>query len=159
LGASKRDFLGSASQDDLRNYTVAAFDLPGCGQTPYLADRGWRVGELGEITEQGVLGLGFCRVVVTRHMFGGLVGPPYAREYPAKVKGIVNIEGNLGPEDCFLTREVARLSFSDFLSTGHLCQLKVKFANAAHQGTRTWAEALGSQGTARAFYDYALSIV
>lgn len=159
VGASKRDFLGSANQDDLRNYTIAAFDLPGCGQTPYLADRGWRVEDLVEITDQVVSVLGLGSLVITGHSLGGLVGLLYAREYPAKVKGLVNIEGNLGPEDCFLTREIARLSFSDFLSTGHLYQLKVKFANAPHQGARTWAEALGSQGTARALYDYAVSIV
>jgi len=158
LGASKRDFLESANQDALRNYTVAAFDLPGCGQTPYPADRGWRVEDLVEITDHVVSALSLDSLVIAGHSLGGLVGLLYAREYGAKLQGLVNIEGNLCPEDCFLTREVARLSFSDFLAIEHLRQLKVSFANAPHQGTRIWAGEL-DQGKARAFYDYAVSIV
>jgi pimeloyl-ACP methyl ester carboxylesterase len=159
LGASKRDFLGCANQDNLLNCTVAAFDFPGCGETPYPADRGWRVEDLMEITDQVVSALGLGRLVIAGHSLGGLVALLYARKYRAKVASIVNIEGNLGPEDCFLTREVARFSFPDFISTGHLQKLKLNFANAPHQGTRIWAEALGGQGTARAFHDYAVSIV
>jgi pimeloyl-ACP methyl ester carboxylesterase len=159
LGASKCDFLRAADQAALRDYTLVAFDFPGCGQTPYPADRAWRVEDLVKITDQVLSALSLSSPVIAGHSLGGLVGLLYAREYGPKLKGLINIEGNLGPQDCFLSRDVARLSFSDFQSSRQLRRLKLNFVNALHEGTRTWAEALGSQGAERAFHDYAVSIV
>src|SRR5262249_2014838 len=119
----------------------------------------WRIDDLVEITGRFVSVLNISRFVIIGHSMGGLTALLYARQHANKLKGFVDIEGNLGPEDCFLTRPIARLSFADFLATQHLQNLQVKFASAPHNGTRIWAEDLGKQGVARAFHDYAVSIV
>jgi pimeloyl-ACP methyl ester carboxylesterase len=154
-----RDFLPAADQSPLRDYSLVAFDFPGCGSTPYPADRTWQVEDLVKITDHVVSDLGLRNLVIAGHSLGGLVGLLYSLEYGATLKGFIDIEGNLGPEDCFLTRGVARLSFSDFVSSEYLQRLKMNSVSAPHEGTRTWAEALGKHGSERAFYDYAVSIV
>jgi len=159
LGGSKQDFLGAVSQQTLLDYTLVAFDFPGCGATPYPADGAWRIDDLVEITDRFISALNISGFVIIGHSMGGLTALLYARKYGSKLKGFVDIEGNLAPEDCFLTRDIARLSFADFLATGYLQDLKLRFAGALHKGTGIWAEDLGKQGAARAVYDYAVSIV
>src|SRR5262249_18478534 len=159
MGGSKQDFLVAAGQQTLRDYTLVAFDFPGCGATPHSADRVWRIDDLVHITDLFISALNISRFVIIGHSMGGLTALLYARKYGNKITGFVDIEGNLGPEDCFLTRDIARLSFADFLATEHLQNLKLRFAGAPHKGTRIWAEELGKSGAARAFYDYAVSIV
>jgi pimeloyl-ACP methyl ester carboxylesterase len=159
MGASKRDFLAAAAEEPLRDYTLVAFDFPGCGETPYPTDRVLRVDDLVEITDQVNASLCQSSPVLIGHSMGGLVGLLYSAKHGARLKGFVDIEGNLSPQDCFLTRPIARLSFADFLATRHLDEVKQQFATAPHQGTRLWAQELGRQGSSRAFYDYAVSMV
>jgi pimeloyl-ACP methyl ester carboxylesterase len=159
LGASKRDFIGAASHDALRDYRLVAFDFPGCAGTRYPDDQVWGVDNLVQITGQltGVLNLE--DIVIVGHSLGGLVGLLYSRQYPMNVTAFVNIEGNLAPEDCFLTRAAARLSLADFLETQHIENLKISLASAPDLGTRAWAEALGRQTSRKAFYHYSVSAV
>ena len=159
VGASKDDFLGAASYQGLRNYCLVALDFPGCAGTPYPEDREWGVGDLVRITDQLTRALDLSDFVIVGHSLGGLVGLLYSHQHPGKVTAFVNIEGNMSSEDCFLTRPVARLSFSDFLGTQHLQNLRLKFRNAPDNATRAWAEALGPQVSPRAFYDYSVSTV
>lgn len=159
LGASKHEFLGAVGYDGLRDYRLVAFDFPGCGETPYPADQVWALEDLVQLTDQLTAALDLTEFVIAGHSLGGLAGLIYSHQHPGKVRAFVDIEGNLGPEDCFLTRAVARLSFPDFLGTRHLENLKVKFGNARDTGMRMWADALGRQTSPRAFYDYSVSAV
>ena len=158
LGGSKQDYLAAVGQRALSDYALVAFDFPGCGGTPYPKDARLGVDDLVEITDQVVSALNINDFVIIGHSMGGLVGLLFAGKYGSKLEGFVDVEGNLSPEDCFLTRGIAGLSFDDFLNTEQLETLKLKFVSAPHRATRMWAEDLDKQ-VPRAIYDYAVSIV
>jgi len=158
LGASKGDFLEAARHQGLRDYTLLAFDFPGFGETPYPAECHWSMGDLVQVTDLLTVALNLTDPVIVGHSLGGLVGLMYALRYPGKVKGLVSIEGNLAPEDCFLTRAAARQSFPEFAGSRHLENLKLKFATAPDKGTSRWAAGL-ERGSLQAFYNYSISAV
>jgi pimeloyl-ACP methyl ester carboxylesterase len=85
---------------------ILAFDAPGCGAT--------------ECTDLSVLSIPFLQQTVARvlercgvrrfhlvgHSMGGLTGLMYADDHRNAPLSFINIEGNVAPEDCFLSRQI-----------------------------------------------------
>ena len=44
------------------------------------------------------------------HSMGGLTALILGDEHPGRVSSFINIEGNVSPEDCFLSRQVVEPS-------------------------------------------------
>lgn len=106
FGGSKEDYLDIAIIDKFHDRAFIAYDAPGCGKTevsdyskisiPYLVK-----------TAQAVLSeLGIDRFHLVGHSMGGLTGLELAAQIPERVLSFVNIKGNLGREDCFLSRQI-----------------------------------------------------
>jgi pimeloyl-ACP methyl ester carboxylesterase len=83
-----------------------AYDASGCGETtcgdltaisiPFLVD-----------TALAVLDrLGVERFHLVGHSMGGLTALMLASRHPDRVLSFVDIEGNVAPEDCFLSRQI-----------------------------------------------------
>ena len=106
FGSTKEDYADIALHAALDGHPVLAYDAPGCGET--------RCGDLSRIsipflveTAKAMLdhaGIGQFHLV--GHSMGGLTALMLASEMPERVLSFIDIEGNVAPEDCFLSRQI-----------------------------------------------------
>ena len=158
LGCSKEDFRGAGRTDSLRPYNIVTFDFPGCGGSPYPDDRRLGMKDLVEITDAVVEELDLKDLVLLGHSMGAVVGLLYIEEHGDRVKGFINTEGNLVPEDCFISRRVVGLSFDRFMKE-ILEPLSREMAESDNPAFRRYAKTLHRGECARAVYDYSPSLV
>jgi pimeloyl-ACP methyl ester carboxylesterase len=106
FGSTKEDYADVVHHRAFDGHPVVAYDDPGCGETtcgdlpaisiPFLVD-----------TALAVLDrLGVERFHLVGHSMGGLTALMLASRHPDRVLSFVDIEGNLAPEDCFLSRPI-----------------------------------------------------
>jgi pimeloyl-ACP methyl ester carboxylesterase len=88
---------------------------------------------------------------------GGLIGLLYAERHPDRLKGFVNVEGNLTAEDCLFSRYVVGSTFADFQ---RVIFPKIKKAVAARRG-QGFARHLEvvAKADPRAYYDNSFQLV
>jgi pimeloyl-ACP methyl ester carboxylesterase len=135
FGSTKEDYADIVHYPAFAGRPFIAYDAPGCGATrcddpskvsiPFLV-----------ATAKAVLAH-FCigRFHLVGHSMGGLTALVLAHEERHHVSSFVDIEGNVAPEDCFLSRQVidypsdnAQAFFDDFIertwhSPSHSCPL------------------------------------
>ena len=106
FGSTKEDYLDIACRPAFTGRPFLAYDAPGCGET--------RCDDLPGIsipflvtTAQAVLDhAGIRRFHLVGHSMGGLTALMLAHQEPDRVLSFTDIEGNLAPEDCFLSRQI-----------------------------------------------------
>ncbi|MFI1356487.1 alpha/beta fold hydrolase [Streptomyces sp. NPDC020898] len=106
FGSTKEDFLDLAYRPAFAGRPFLAYDAPGCGASV--------CGDLARIsipflvkTARSVLeSAGIRRFHLVGHSMGGLTALLLAHEEPDRVLSFVDIEGNVAPEDCFLSRQI-----------------------------------------------------
>jgi len=106
FGSTKEDYADIVRHASLNNYPFLAYDAPGCGETvcsdlacvsiPFLLKTALVV--LDE--------LNIDRFHLVGHSMGGLTALLLAHHCPERVLSFVDIEGNIAPEDCFLSRQI-----------------------------------------------------
>ncbi|MBB3259755.1 pimeloyl-ACP methyl ester carboxylesterase [Paraburkholderia sp. WP4_3_2] len=106
FGSTKEDYADIVRQAQFAGHPFVAYDAPGCGETrcaelskisiPFLVDTALAVLERA----------GFERFHLVGHSMGGLTALMLAHRHPERVISFVDIEGNLAPEDCFLSRQI-----------------------------------------------------
>jgi pimeloyl-ACP methyl ester carboxylesterase len=106
FGSTKEDYVDLVHQSPFAGRPFLAYDAPGCGEStcddlsklsiPFLAE-----------TAQAVLAHArIDRFHLVGHSMGGLTALMLAYQEPERVLSFIDIEGNLAPEDCFLSRQV-----------------------------------------------------
>jgi len=158
LSCSKNDFTGATTAGELNPYTLAAFDFPGCGNSSYPENMALGIDDLVEITNIAVSKLPLGDLVLIGHSMGGLAALLYIQKYSENVKGFINIEGNLASEDCFLSREVIKYSFTEFKDRWFQ-NLKQKSFCSKNKGFQKYAETLEKYSSPKAFFDCCPSLV
>ena len=106
FGSTKEDYLDVACQHAFTGRPFLAYDAPGCGETccddlasisiPFLVKTAQAVLDHGGIRRFHLVG----------HSMGGLTALLLAHQEPDRVLSFIDIEGNLAPEDCFLSRQI-----------------------------------------------------
>lgn len=158
LGCSKADYTGALKAPELGGHTVLSFDFPGCGNSSYHRELALGLDDLMEITHAVLRALRVPPFLLVGHSMGGVIALLYARNYPPQLRGFCNVEGNLGPEDCFISRRVAahpRSGFSDQV----FASLIDEFEREGDRGMRSYAESLRTRTSREAYYDYSCSLV
>lgn len=122
FGSTKEDYADIVRYPQFDGHPFVAYDAPGCGETvcadlskisiPFLVDTALAVLERIE----------FDRFHLVGHSMGGLTALMLAHRYPERVLSFTDIEGNIAPEDCFLSRQIvdyprenAHKFFDDFI--------------------------------------------
>ena len=158
LGCAKDDVLPMADHDVLAAFRLTAFDFPGCGETPYIDDVTLQIDDLVELTRQFVAALPLDDFVIVGHSMGGLVALLLCELCPTAVRGFVNIEGNLAPEDCMFSRKAIAVDFASFETT-LFPEMKRGFASTPGAGFARYLATLERGASTRAYYDYAFQMV
>lgn len=106
FGSTKEDYADIAQNPDFAGQPFFAYDAPGCGESwssdlekisiPFLVNTA-----LTALTDQGIE-----RFHLVGHSMGGLTSLMLAHQEPGRVASFTDIEGNLAPEDCFLSRQI-----------------------------------------------------
>ncbi len=106
FGSTKEDYLDIACQHAFTGRPFLAYDAPGCGETRCEDLSGISIPFLVK-TAQAVLDqAGIRRFHLVGHSMGGLTALMLAHQEPDRVLSFTDIEGNLAPEDCFLSRQI-----------------------------------------------------
>jgi pimeloyl-ACP methyl ester carboxylesterase len=157
LGGSKADFFAAADPDGLPGYSLLAFDFPGCGESP-AAGKPLTVDELVALSRGFLAARGVAGCTVIGHSMGGLTGLLLATRHPARVTRFITVEGNLAPEDCFISRRVVPYSADEFERTG-LVDLERDLSASTKSGDAWYGAHLRGNAQPLVFYHYCRSIV
>ena len=106
FGSTKEDYADVVLNDAFSDRGFLAYDAPGCGQSdcadlerisiPFLVDTALAMLESNGIDKFHLVG----------HSMGGLTALMLAHAQPDRVLSFTDIEGNIAPEDCFLSRQI-----------------------------------------------------
>jgi len=106
FGSTKEDYADVTRYSAFAGHPFLAYDAPGCGET--------RCSNLSKISipflvETALAVLASIRIErfhLVGHSMGGLTALMLAHAHPQRVLSFVDIEGNIAPEDCFLSRQI-----------------------------------------------------
>lgn len=106
FGSTKEDYADIVRHPAFDGRAFLAYDAPGCGET--------RCDDLSKVSiafqvETALAMLdrfGIQRFHLVGHSMGGLGALLLAHGQPQRVLSFTNIEGNIAPEDCFLSRQI-----------------------------------------------------
>ncbi|MCD9879728.1 alpha/beta fold hydrolase [Streptomyces guryensis] len=106
FGSTKEDYADVIQQEQLADRPVLAYDAPGCGRTTCSDLDAVSVPFLVSVAEQVLRARQIDRFHLVGHSMGGLTALLLADSDPGRVASFVSIEGNVAPEDCFLSRQI-----------------------------------------------------
>jgi pimeloyl-ACP methyl ester carboxylesterase len=106
FGSTKEDYVDIAHQAPFAGRPFLAYDAPGCGESSCEDLSRLSIPFLVETAQAVLRHAGIDRFHLVGHSMGGLTALMLAHQQPARVLSFIDIEGNLAPEDCFLSRQV-----------------------------------------------------
>lgn len=106
FGSTKEDYADLALHPGFEDRTIVAYDAPGFGETECSDLSALSMPFFNNVAGRVIAELGLGRVHVVGHSMGGLTALLLAREHQDALFSFSNIEGNLAPEDCFLSRQI-----------------------------------------------------
>ncbi len=140
FGCTKEDYADVIQQRDLADRPVLAYDAPGCGASacsdpdavsiPFLVAVAAEVLRAKQIRSHHLIG----------HSMGGVTALLLAHADPSRVVSFVNIEGDLAPEDCFLSRQIVSHPHPD--PQDFLREFAQRIATSRHYSSALYASAL-----------------
>jgi pimeloyl-ACP methyl ester carboxylesterase len=106
FGSTKEDYADISLQPAFAGHPFLAYDAPGCGETYCQGSLEISIPFLVKTAQAVLRHAGIRRFHLVGHSMGGLTALLLAHQDPGRVLSFVSIEGNLAPEDCFLSRQV-----------------------------------------------------
>jgi pimeloyl-ACP methyl ester carboxylesterase len=156
LGCSKDDFASILQMSKFNEYNLMAFDFPGHGNSTHPKKYPLRIDDLVRITKIVLSKLKLNNLILIGHSMGGLVALLYIEMYPKKVKGFINVEGNLTPEDCFFSRKAEGYSVKQFI-TKRYWDIKNNVKKRKNKGFQKYVGHLNKTNP-KSYYDYCSTI-
>lgn len=118
FGSAKEHFRHAFDVSSLKRFTIIAIDLVGFGKS-----RGPESFEYS-MEDQACVMLKVLNKLKTEsfhlcaHSMGGLVAMKMAELEPERIISLIDMEGNLTPEDCFFSGRIAELTSEEFEKRG-----------------------------------------
>lgn len=143
----------------LSDCDLLSFDFPGTGLAEFEEESCTNVSTLAEITHLVWDALLPRPAFVVAASMGGLVALLLIRRYgSANVRGLINIEGNLAPEDCMFSRRVASHTFHE-LSDTVFREIQSELRTSRYPGDHIIAHNMALNTDVRAYYQYSFETV
>lgn len=115
LGGAKENFYAAFQSPALADCTLATFDEPGTGLAAFDPDAGLNVSALADMAQAVADQLLPGPYFLAGASMGGLITLLQLRRHGiGRIKGYINFEGNLSPEDCLFSRHVVSHDFDSF---------------------------------------------
>lgn len=118
LGASRSSFDTCFELESFRDYTLAALDLPGCGESEWLDRFSYSMRDQADLVLKWMRGLDPAPTVLVGHSMGGVIGLFLAERLGSPLKSFFNLEGNLRCDDCTFSGKITSLSREVFEQRG-----------------------------------------
>ncbi|MGY2236824.1 alpha/beta fold hydrolase [Pseudomonas gingeri] len=106
FGSTKEDYADIVLQPAFAGHPFVAYDAPGCGESQCSDLSRISIPFLRQTALQVLEHFGIERFHLVGHSMGGLTALMLAHQFPGRVLSFVDIEGNIAPEDCFLSRQI-----------------------------------------------------
>jgi pimeloyl-ACP methyl ester carboxylesterase len=106
FGGTKEDYADFARFPRLTEIPFLAYDAPGFGQSVTTNATQVSIPFLIEVARAVLARLEVEKFHLVGHSMGGLTALMLADQAPHRVESFIDIEGNLTPEDCFLSRQI-----------------------------------------------------
>ncbi len=115
LGGAKENFYAAFQSSALADCTVVMFDLPGTGLAEFDPEAGLDVSGLADLAQGVADRLLPGPYFLAGASMGGLITLLQIRQHGrARIQGLINLEGNLCPEDCMFSRRVVAHALETF---------------------------------------------
>ncbi|MEM8728978.1 MAG: alpha/beta hydrolase [Pseudomonadota bacterium] len=106
FGSTKEDYTDLTMHPAFGDRTLLFWDAPGFGASKIKDPDALSIPFLVDVMRTACDALGIGQFHVSGHSMGGLTALMLAHEDPDRVLSFLNIEGNIAPEDCFLSRQI-----------------------------------------------------
>lgn len=106
FGSTKEDYADLSMRPDFQDRSLIFWDAPGCGASDVSTPKALSIPFLVEVALAACDFLGIDRFHMSGHSMGGLTALLLANKHQDRVLSFMNIEGNVAPEDCFLSRQI-----------------------------------------------------
>jgi pimeloyl-ACP methyl ester carboxylesterase len=106
FGSTKEDYADLSMHDAFQDRPVIAWDAPGCGASQLGDPDALSIPFLVKVALAACDAMGIATFHMSGHSMGGLTALLLAQEAPERVLSFMDIEGNVAPEDCFLSRQI-----------------------------------------------------
>jgi pimeloyl-ACP methyl ester carboxylesterase len=113
FGSTKEDYADVARLPAFAGRPYIAYDAPGCGESECSDLSAISIPFLVETARSVLARLEIQRFHLIGHSMGGLTSLMFAHEDRERVLSFIDIEGNVAPEDCFLSRQIVRYPSDD----------------------------------------------
>jgi pimeloyl-ACP methyl ester carboxylesterase len=158
LGGSKENFYVALQSPALSTYTLLMFDFPGTGLAPYSPEDSLDVSGLADIAHEVARKLIDGPYWLAGASMGGLISLLMIRKHGLdRIRGLINIEGNLCPEDCMFSRRVIPYSLEAFDPMFE--QMIRELSGSRFAGEQIIAQNMALNVDARAYHAYSFETV
>ncbi|MGC9367663.1 MAG: alpha/beta fold hydrolase [bacterium] len=123
LGESGFCFNTLISDKRLAKFNHYVPDMPGYGKSPS-QHKIYNLLDFTEVIKDFIERINLNQLIILGHSMGGVIGQLFAEKYPDLVELFINVEGNISPDDCTLSRSVTGYSAADFLDFGYETMLE-----------------------------------
>lgn len=106
FGSTKEDYSDLSMHPAFHGRDLIFWDAPGCGLSEIDDPRMLSIPLLVKVALGACDALGVERFHLSGHSMGGLTALMLAHAQPDRVLSFFDIEGNIAPEDCFLSRQI-----------------------------------------------------
>lgn len=106
FGSTKEDYADVVHYPPFEGRTILAYDAPGCGATECADLSALSIPFLCKTAIAMLDHYGIDRFHLAGHSMGGLTALMLAHDLGDRVVSFTDIEGNVAPEDCFLSRQI-----------------------------------------------------
>lgn len=113
FGSTKEDYADIVRHAAFAGHPFLAYDAPGCGESECDDLSKISIPFLMQTAVQVLAQTGIDRFHLVGHSMGGLTALMLAHHFPDRVLSFVDIEGNIAPEDCFLSRQIVDFPAED----------------------------------------------
>lgn len=154
LGGAKENFYAAFQSSAIRDCELLAFDLPGSGLSQFHPSKSPDVSSLAEIVHLGWQAIVPGPAFIVAASMGGLISLLLVRQggYES-LRGLINIEGNLAPEDCMFSRRTASVTL-EALSLTVFSEIRRELQTSRYPGDHMTAHNMALNIDIRAYHAY-----
>lgn len=159
LGGAKENFYAALQSPALADCTVVSFDAPGTGLAEFDPDAGLDVSALADLAQGVADRLLPGPYFLVGASMGGLITLLQIRRHGVgRIQGLINLEGNLCPEDCMFSRRVVGHGLEAFGATVFE-QMAEELRGSRYAGDQIIAHNMELNVDVRAYHAYSFQAV